>query len=268
MRELDRLDAKYGLGAMPVVRARKRPRPRRPLVSSLVGVAVVAAACGLLAVSPDEAGTTFRRLTGINRPHRLLPPVATSDGSGVYAVVNEQPSGEPVTYDPCDAIHYVVNPVDGPADSAVFIEAAVREAQAASGLRFVYDGLSDEHWSSRSHGTSRRPVLFTFNRPAEVPELAGEVAGLGGSLAMSSGGRAPRYITGSIALDSAWFLNASADGRMPEEKAIVMHELGHVIGLDHVTDPRQLMFAENVGQLDYGPGDRAGLARLGAGPCD
>ena len=50
-------------------------------------------------------------------------------------------------------------------------------------------------------------------------------------------------------------------------RAIIMHELAHVVGLDHVNDPTQLMHAENSGQLDFGAGDRAGLALLGTGKC-
>jgi hypothetical protein len=33
-----------------------------------------------------------------------------------------------------------------------------------------------------------------------------------------------------------------------------------------VSDRNELMYADTVGQLDYGPGDREGLAKLGAGP--
>ena len=51
-------------------------------------------------------------------------------------------------------------------------------------------------------------------------------------------------------------------------RAVVMHELGHVLGLDHVDDRDQLMYDENVGQTELGPGDRAGLAALGAGRCE
>jgi len=42
--------------------------------------------------------------------------------------------------------------------------------------------------------------------------------------------------------------------------------LGHLVGLDHVDDPTQLMHVVSP-VFDLGPGDRAGLARLGAGPC-
>lgn len=46
-----------------------------------------------------------------------------------------------------------------------------------------------------------------------------------------------------------------------------MHELAHVLGLDHVDDPTQLMHEENTGQFDFGDGDLAGLALLGTGAC-
>ena len=50
-------------------------------------------------------------------------------------------------------------------------------------------------------------------------------------------------------------------------QAIVDHEFGHLVGLDHVDDPGELMAEVNIGRTSYGPGDLEGLARLGAIPC-
>ena len=50
-------------------------------------------------------------------------------------------------------------------------------------------------------------------------------------------------------------------------QAVVMHELGHGLGLDHVDDRKQLMYQDNVGLTELGPGDRRGLALLGQGKC-
>ena len=63
---------------------------------------------------------------------------------------------------------------------------------------------------------------------------------------------------------------ALADPRLgvPPAEAVVLHELGHVVGLDHVSDPSQLMTP--VGRPDllgYAAGDRTGLALLGGGEC-
>jgi hypothetical protein len=73
------------------------------------------------------------------------------------------------------------------------------------------------------------------------------------------------YRTGMVALRSDWF-DAPAS-TTAQKKAVVMHELGHVLGLDHVADAHELMDAENVGLTTLGPGDREGLALLGRGAC-
>ena len=51
------------------------------------------------------------------------------------------------------------------------------------------------------------------------------------------------------------------------EQAVDLHELAHVVGLGHVAEPMELMFVDNSGQVELGPGDREGLARLGSVPC-
>ena len=48
----------------------------------------------------------------------------------------------------------------------------------------------------------------------------------------------------------------------------IAHELGHVVGLDHVADPYQVMHDTNAYPLpSYRAGDRRGLAELGLGRC-
>ncbi len=76
------------------------------------------------------------------------------------------------------------------------------------------------------------------------------------------------YVTGGVTLDSASFaaMRQRPDGPALQ-RAIVLHELGHLVGLAHASDQTELMNADNDGRLDYGPGDREGLAKLGAGPC-
>ena len=54
----------------------------------------------------------------------------------------------------------------------------------------------------------------------------------------------------------------SADG-----DKLIAHELAHVVGLGHVSEPMELMFGDNSGQVELGPGDREGLARVGSVPC-
>jgi hypothetical protein len=99
--------------------------------------------------------------------------------------------------------------------------------------------------------------------------LADDVVGLGGSIWFEGGGYARlRYMTGSIELDSPDLHEVyRRDGGAALVQAVIMHELGHVVGLGHVHDSGELMSDDNDGQLDFGPGDREGLARLGSEQC-
>ena len=51
-------------------------------------------------------------------------------------------------------------------------------------------------------------------------------------------------------------------------RAVIAHELAHVVGLAHVADRTELMHESNLRLLDWGPGDLAGLAVAGAGGCE
>jgi predicted Zn-dependent protease len=51
-------------------------------------------------------------------------------------------------------------------------------------------------------------------------------------------------------------------------RAILDHELGHVVGLGHVQDPHELMYDEQLERTTFGPGDLQGLARVGSVACD
>jgi hypothetical protein len=82
-----------------------------------------------------------------------------------------------------------------------------------------------------------------------------------------SGTASARCATGSVGLNRAWFAHALTDpAAAAVARGVVLHELGHLVGLDHVKDPGQVMHAtsETVGLAD---GDREGLAAVGAGEC-
>ncbi len=74
------------------------------------------------------------------------------------------------------------------------------------------------------------------------------------------------YVTGAIALDTEAFTAATIEQRPRTMEAIVLHEIAHVIGLEHGPEPSELMAARNNGQVELGPGDRQGRATLGSLP--
>jgi predicted Zn-dependent protease len=75
-------------------------------------------------------------------------------------------------------------------------------------------------------------------------------------------------VTGQVDLDAPELEEMLDDGDSDEVRAVIMHELGHVLGLAHVGSPFELMYETSMGINQYGPGDREGLARLGRAACD
>jgi predicted Zn-dependent protease len=76
------------------------------------------------------------------------------------------------------------------------------------------------------------------------------------------------YVTGHVVLDHDDAVNQLNRGDRAYLVALVMHELGHLVGLGHVQDGREVMNEVSVEALDWGPGDRSALAAVGHGRCD
>lgn len=266
MAELDRLDREYGLGMMPSASTRRARRARRwrgPVLPSLLVTAVLLT--GIISLSPAENMRTMRRLVGFD-DDRLAEVPNVPRGGGSYAFVQTQRgSDEPVAYDPCRPVEVLVNPQGAPENYDELVNTGLAHTSAATGLKFTRVGLTDDRDVTTSGLAQRQPVLIAWATPDEVPALAGEIAGIGGSAAVGPPGRM-RYVTGRVMLDRDLFASFGAD-QAPYAQAIVDHELGHVVGLGHVDDPGELMYEEALERITYGPGDREGLARLGSVDC-
>jgi hypothetical protein len=203
-----------------------------------------------------------------------IPPAST--GSTAYVLLESpDPDQQFVAYDPCRPVHYVVRPDLAPPGTDQLIREAISTVSVASGLQFVYDGPTSEAptkdretYQPDRYGKKWAPVLIAWSTPEEAPDLAGTIAGTGGSASIQMPGEPYVYVTGQVQLDAPALTETLAFPDGPAlVRAIIMHELAHVVGLDHVNDPTQLMYEENTGQLDFGAGDRAGLALLGTGKC-
>ena len=210
-------------------------------------------------------------------PAVTVPPTATST---YRFLLVHRGTTEAVTFDPCEVIHYVVRDRPGTEVGREAIRHAVARVQLATGLAFVDDGSTTEApvgnrpltQPNRYPSREWAPLLIAWSDGEEFRQFAQAgprgLAGVGlGDAVPDAEGRS-RYVTGRIVLNTDTMLGDldSAAGRRALE-AVVIHELGHVLGLDHVEDSDQLMYDDNDGQTDLGPGDRYGFSLLGSGRC-
>jgi curved DNA-binding protein CbpA len=267
-------------------RRHERQRWAKGFASALTILAIVSAAAWLQASGLLQPGVTSAVASrpanwptvGVgesNHPLGVPAPLVSTNAS--YRFKAHQADGTtPVAYDPCRPIHYVTRQQGQPAGGAEIITDAILRVSRATGLRFVNDGPTSEapsreqsSYQPARYGDRWAPVLISWATAKEHPGFATDVAGEGGSARIGLPNRPSAYVTGSVELDSGQLTSVlQRPGGRQGVRAIVLHELGHLVGLDHIKAAGQLMYPKSQpGVTDFGGGDLTGLAALGRGTC-
>lgn len=199
-------------------------------------------------------------------------PAVASDSYSFLAVNSD---GSPVGYSPCRPLHYVVNATLVPAGAERLVPDAIRTISAATGITFIYDGTTAEQpspqrrpYQPETYGERWAPLLIAWTTPETAPQLKGKVIGTGGSTHFSYDGGPKTFVTGSLDLDAPQIADEllNPDGHL-YAMAVILHELSHVMGLDHVEDPTQLMYPEIGTPEGLSSGDLSGLFALSKAQC-
>ena len=245
-----------------------RVRPWFVLAAALAGAAALLG--GLLVVDVRDPGVrAVAGAAGVSDPQVVAP----YDGPGSFRiwVVNED--GSAVRWDPCSPIPWVLYERGAPAAALGDLQVAFTRLSEQTGLQFVYEGTTDEvpakaraPYQPDRWGDRWAPVLVgwvppgtngldlsTHDRAVTVPV----------SVDVGQGGV---FVTGQVVFNSERKLSPGFVTRQAHWGGTILHELAHLAGLDHVDDENELMFPRpGLGPPVFGPGDRAGLERLGAG---
>ncbi|QIG44826.1 matrixin family metalloprotease [Nocardioides anomalus] len=228
-------------------------RPVRLLVVPVVPVVPVVLALLALATPADARPAPYSERPGRSGDHTFL-------------------FQDPVAWPSCGALTYRVNPSKAPRAWKPLVRTAVRKAHQATGLRFRYLGTTTAkptHGGTNPDGTD---LVVAFLVPGQTDMLGGPgVAGEGGAATDGS-----RLFDGKIVLNGAVLARmADGFGQGPRygiqgtRGQVVMHELGHALGLGHARERTQVMYPTATRKpADWGAGDWAGLRRLGQGGCD
>jgi matrixin len=248
------------------------------LLTLLFVLSVTAASDPSLLGLPRSGEVTHPALPADAAIEPLARPEAAPRGVGGYRLLEleDDGSGRPVRWDPCRPIHYVVRPDGAPPGGDRSIKRAIVQLEQVTGLRFSFDGPTQEAprkdrptVDDARYGHRWSPVLVAWTDPDEYPAMSG-YAGLGGPDVVA--GDAPghrRYVSGVVLLNRKHLSEVVAwDAGAARLDAVVLHEFGHLAGLDHVPDPGQLMFKQPTARSGgLADGDRRGLVLLSDGPC-
>lgn len=189
-----------------------------------------------------------------------------------------------VRWDPCRTITYAVN-TDLSAASAGGRDGALRDAQRAmdraasrTGLTFRFVGRTHEvpdnnggqGWSARQRAAD---IVIAWVTPSTSDLLtkvsSGYASGTGGWMwkAWSDGHKWRLAIGRGFVVVNALQRNDYAPGFGPGRTrgALLLHEVGHALGLNHVGNTAEIMYPTMLrrSSSSYKFGDRAGLHRVG-----
>lgn len=144
----------------------------------------------------------------------------------------------PLRWESCSVVDVLVNPGSFGATAFAEIESAFSELSTITGLRFRLSP-SGEVPTSR-WGLSRPgeipPVLVAWVDPADTDLIDSASGATVANSSVRAGVR--RIVTGAVALNAEHYDKyRSGSGEGMTRRNLILHELGHLVGLDHVDGP-------------------------------
>lgn len=211
-----------------------------------------------------------------------IPQPATGAVAPYARTYAKLPNGttQVVRWNGCQsAITYKVNlgAVPSSLRSTVLAETKTAVAQIAANTKFtfVYKGSTTEVPRTGSMPKQSAELVIAFTKPGATSyNLSGSVLGEGGLyygwVARTYGGTTSYTVAalrGFVVVDTPQLLAQTVGGYGTglRRANLLSHELGHAMGLKHVSDTRQQMYPiiRSASPKFLYTGDRSGLARVG-----
>lgn len=210
------------------------------------------------------------QLPGAGRDPQLRQVTTLAPASVGWGPLFVDSLDRPARVNPCLPMGYAVNLAGAPPGAVGVVKAAVSSLAAASGLRFAYAGLTDDRPQparSANNDGGRSPLLIAWSIAGERQATDGvDRAGVTYTRAVATSGGP--VIVGADILITVRTPPANDPGLHAGLRLVLLHELGHAVGLRHVDLVGQVMSAVEQRWLsEYGSGDRLGLHHLGSGGC-
>lgn len=219
-----------------------------------------------LRILPRRARLVLAAFLGLLPILAACAPNAVAGNPSDYSINTF--AGQRMRWNPCSAVHWRADLRNAPAGTLTTVKAAVAALSAKTGIPFVYDGAAK--WiPQRGNYNQPSSLVVSFGRRAGRPSASnyltgGTNVGYGGYQATGvyKNGKAVYQISkGFVVLDADRYPYLSSKIRM----GVLMHELGHAVGLNHAKYKSELMYPMigNYSPNGYSAGDLAGLRLLG-----
>lgn len=205
-----------------------------------------------------------------------------------YTFLKVAPDGcTPLRFNPCEPVHYIQNGAAAPPFVVDNVREAFRRLSQATGITFVDDGMTDETTRATPsvpdrYGSRWAPILIAWLHFPDS-QTNGQQQILGNTVP---------FAIGNVTVSAVLRFNVDAyndeatkapigDGFGPPAGSgtgpigrnnitwgrIVLHELAHVAGLGHTSDPGSLMYPDAAQQTirptGFSKTDLTGLRYLG-----
>lgn len=189
--------------------------------------------------------------------------------SGAHAFLFD--GGEqPGRWNPCVALRYRVNSDRATPNQIQAMNRAIAHVEQATGIDFVYVGPTSGHLDlTRQVSTQEEFQELVNSYPPDAEAVLGfsagtETPGLEGSDTIGVGGALSTFDDGVVQLQLGFaYVDIAELDTLASVQATWAHEIGHMIGLNHVNDQKQLMFPFETSNRFFGPGDLEGFWKLG-----
>jgi hypothetical protein len=187
-----------------------------------------------------------------------------------------------IRWNPCQEITYKINlgavPAKSRASAMKDTKAAMHQLVKYTGLVFSYRGATTEVPTSTNIDAQSAELIIAWIKPSQSDlPLGGTTAGYGGVRYLydpqtlpdgTTSFESPAVVRAIAVIDTPDVMRRirAGGGEGANRQNLMMHELGHAVGLQHVLNLHDQMFPalNSHDPNGYGPGDRAGLGKVGA----
>ncbi len=221
-------------------------------------------------VAKDGRRTVARTPTRTVRVRPAYDPPGRARQHRLSADAN----GRKIRWNPCAGpITWTFNPRHAPTRGLPQVRTGIRRIERATGLRFDYVGRTRQKPNPYGQDIRNGADLILGWRTARTYALfrdQPQVVGEGGNshrygFREADGTRTSKAVSGGVVL------NASQDRRLGNGFGrgytwgeVIIHEIGHVLGLSHVGSRKQVMYFQTLRRnADWGAGDLRGLYKVG-----